>query len=75
MTVIPFGNLTEILQTVTISQQGVNNTEGLKNYLMARYPALSSMTFVLAVNNRIVNDTVVLAENDTIALLPPFSGG
>ncbi|WP_229521139.1 MoaD/ThiS family protein [Paenibacillus sp. GM2] len=43
--------------------------------LKLRYPALLLDHVMIAVNEQFVEPTSVIAANDTVALLPPVSGG
>ncbi|MFY7653215.1 MAG: MoaD/ThiS family protein [Chitinophagaceae bacterium] len=76
MIVEAYGRLTELLptsfewhtETVTLAQ--------LKGALCKAYPLLNKETFVIAVNNQIQhNDALTINSGDSVALMPPFSGG
>ena len=43
--------------------------------LQTKYPGLSEKVYKIAVNNEFVEGETELADNATIDLLPPFSGG
>lgn len=48
----------------------------LKKNLMLLYPELAQMnSFAMAVNESYATDEVILKEGDTIAIIPPVSGG
>lgn len=47
----------------------------LKTVLLEKYPSLSTVHFVLAVNQKIATDEVIINAHDELALLPPFAGG
>lgn len=49
--------------------------ENLKENLIQKYSALNDHSFVIAVNKTIASENLILKNNDTIALLPPFAGG
>lgn len=73
-----FGMIAE--KTATTSEiVTINNpsfsVEELNKLLLDKYPALQEMSFKIAVNQNIAEPTVLLNENDEIALLPPFAGG
>lgn len=52
------------------------NISLLREWLIAKWPALKETTFTISVNRKIVNDPKhPIAEHDEVALLPPFSGG
>ena len=72
--IIIFGQLAEIAGS-TLSLENVTDTNTLVKELHSLYPALSDSKYVIAVNNKMVNENTILDENSTVALLPPFSGG
>ena len=69
-----FGQLTDITGATHLTVPFVTNTEELLSLLTAQYPALSSMTFRIAVNGKLTEGRTPLFPGDVIALLPPFSG-
>jgi molybdopterin synthase sulfur carrier subunit len=75
MTIRPFGQLAEIITETEIDILGINTAGQLKNRLVEMYPQLAAIPFSLAVNNRLSNDDLPVNQEDSIALLPPFSGG
>jgi sulfur-carrier protein len=73
VTIIAFGQIAEITgRTLTIEAA---DTAVLKTALQIQFPALLDKKYAIAVNKKLVTDTVALAENDTVALMPPYSGG
>jgi len=54
---------------------GIKDTNELIKNLEQQFPALSTAHYSIAVNKKIVQENTAFNENDTIALLPPFSGG
>lgn len=52
-----------------------SSVEELDKVLKNQYAKLSSMNYKIAVNQSFVEPSVLLKENDEIALLPPFAGG
>ena len=73
-----FGALTDILGSdamdwdLTVSSMTVGT---LRTLLIERYPALGGKTFRIAVNERFEEDESEIFTGDSIALMPPFSGG
>jgi len=64
------GNDTHVLDTTP------QNISLLREWLIAKWPALNQTTFTISINRKIVNDpNHPIAESDEVALLPPFSGG
>ncbi len=70
-----FGRLVEITGTDKLNISNVETTDELKLRLGELYPALNEITCSVAVNKNIVQTNVSLQDGDTVALLPPFSGG
>ncbi len=70
-----FGQLTDIVGASSLMVDSPGTIEELKKIVIEKYPALATMQYTIAVNNKITFDNVVITENDTIAWMPPFSGG
>ncbi|MDX9902657.1 MAG: MoaD/ThiS family protein [Bacteroidales bacterium] len=51
------------------------DTASLRMQILERYPAMSRVTFRLAINKNLLKEESLLEENDIIAILPPFEGG
>ena len=78
--VLPFGPLREIVgrSRVTINLDPSDSTVGeLWGYLVDIYPRLAPLrsTTRTARNGAFVDDATRLADEDEVALLPPFGGG
>lgn len=73
--IISFGQLSEIVGNQTLKNSNINTTENLISYLNETYPQLSEMKYKLAINKVIIQNDQVLYDGDSIAIMPPFSGG
>lgn len=73
--IITFGQITDITGTKNITVEHVSDTQQLVERLVAAYPALANTKYAIAVDKKIVKENTLLSANNTIALLPPFSGG
>jgi molybdopterin synthase sulfur carrier subunit len=73
MQVVAFGQLAEI--TGKDFQAEAGDTDDLSAQLEAKYAGLKNLRYVIAVNKKIISSNTSLSGNDTVALLPPFSGG
>lgn len=71
--IIAFGQIAEITGKEFIVE--ANNVTALKSVLNKKFPALSQKKYAIAVNKKMVTENVELNENDTVALMPPYSGG
>jgi molybdopterin converting factor small subunit len=71
-----FGPLEDITGSPSVALDSVRDTSELREKLLEAYPALRDRKFVIAVNNRIVQQEALdLNDRSEVALLPPFSGG
>jgi len=71
--IIAFGQIAEITgKDFTLEAHDITS---LKELLIAKFPALSEKKYAIAINKKLVATNVALKENDTVALMPPYSGG
>lgn len=75
MTVLTFGVLTDIIGKKQLEVAAVASTTELIQQLETDYPALKSIRYAIAVDKKTTASPVALSGSETIALLPPFSGG
>ncbi|RZJ99253.1 MAG: molybdopterin synthase sulfur carrier subunit [Flavobacterium sp.] len=73
--ILSFGSLNEVVAGGPIDVAEITDSDSLKTYLLANYPEIADKKFVIAINKNIIQYNTVLNELDTIAILPPFSGG
>lgn len=73
--ILSFGSLNEVVAGGPIDDAAITDSDSLKNYLLANYPEIADKKFVIAINKNITQYNTILNEFDTIAILPPFSGG
>jgi sulfur-carrier protein len=73
--VMVFGQLTEITGSGMVRMSGITDTKGLENLLKEKFPKLTEMKFVIAVNKKIAVDNTPVSSDSVIVLMPPFSGG
>ncbi|WP_294236784.1 MoaD/ThiS family protein [Chryseobacterium sp. sg2396] len=71
--VISFGKIAEI--TGKEFSVSASDTEALKKQLSGLFPQLADMKYAVAVNKKITEENTVLNNSDTVALMPPYSGG
>ncbi len=74
VTVKAFGQLSDSIRKAEWKMQAVD-TDQLQAQISESYPKLLGKNYLLAVNEYIISENTILEENDTVALLPPFSGG
>ncbi len=48
---------------------------GLKEWMEQHYPQLSLQQMMTAINEEFATDTTIIKSGDTIAFIPPISGG
>ncbi|HKZ67595.1 MAG TPA: MoaD/ThiS family protein [Chitinophagaceae bacterium] len=70
-----FGQLTDIINSSTLTLTDIADTNSLVDELNKLYPALADSKYIMAVNKQTVIANTILKEDSTVALLPPFSGG
>lgn len=77
MKVLYFAEIKEILQTdsETIDINESINVDAFKQNLFERHPSINSKKFQVAVNEEFVQDEDIIQPTDTVALIPPVSGG
>jgi len=71
--IIAFGQIAEITGKQLAAE--ATDTAILRTWLLEKFPALGQKKYAIAVNKKVVTDTVQLNENDEVALMPPYSGG
>jgi molybdopterin synthase sulfur carrier subunit len=70
-----FGQLTDIVTKDSLIINDISDTNTLTEQLNKTYPALAAIKYAIAVNKNIITNNTILNDNDTVALMPPFSGG
>lgn len=74
--ILVFGRLAEICGSESIETPSFKHLRELDDYLQKQFPDLVHIAFRKAVNHQLITDeNLILQPGDTIALLPPFSGG
>lgn len=68
-------DVTKSNEEIITTEKADFSTKDLLENLTHKYPDLNENLFVIAVNKMIASDNLVLKNNDTIAILPPFAGG
>lgn len=72
--IIIFGQLADITGG-NIAVDNVADTDSLLKELTHQFPQLANTKFVVAVDKQIIKANTLLNNNNSVALLPPFSGG
>lgn len=75
LSILVFGQLVDITGAGNISLPMVPDSNALQEILNERFPALHSVSYVIAIDKKIVIGNTALTQQSNIALLPPFSGG
>lgn len=73
--IISFGKISEFINNQNIEVKDISNTNELKLYLEQSFPNLVGMKYKLALNKNLVQQNLEIHDKDTIAIMPPFSGG
>ena len=77
MIILYFAELKEILakQTETIDLSYDITVDDFTKDLFERYPQIKDKQFQIAVNEEFVKSDDIVHQDDTVALIPPVSGG
>ena len=51
------------------------NVGDLKKYIIKKYPKTNNLNFTVAINENYAKNDDIISENQTVALIPPVSGG
>ena len=70
-----FGSLTDITSVSSFVGDDLMDTDTVKIFLEEKYPALKQSKYFIAVNQIMIQQNTTLTPGDTVALMPPFSGG
>ncbi|SET67242.1 molybdopterin synthase sulfur carrier subunit [Oceanobacillus limi] len=73
--ILLFAHLQDELGTESIEMDGEMTIKELKNNLLLDYPSLRLDSVMVAVNEEYALDDDIVKSGDTIALIPPVSGG
>jgi len=73
--VLFFGSLTDASLVPALTVNDMVDTNEVKRFLEEKYPTLISAKYFMAVNQKMIQTNTLLQPGDTVALMPPFSGG
>lgn len=73
--VLFFGVLAEVTKTGFKHYSDISSFNDLKYRIQDDFPEIVHYSYVIAVNNELINEDPVLKGGDEIALMPPFAGG
>ena len=76
--VLFFGITTDLVETSALNLElpELSTVQSFKNFLKEKYPQLKNIdSYAIAVNESYATDELVLSENNTVAVIPPVSGG
>ena len=73
--ILAFGQIVDIIGTSSWTISGVENTDKLELTLKHHFAGLLNTKYALAVNKQVIHENTILNNDDTVAILPPFSGG
>lgn len=68
-----FGSLLDVMESEFFVE--ASDTKALLDVLIQQFPTIADRKIAVAVNGKITNTMVRLQDQDTVALLPPYSGG
>lgn len=71
-----YGMLVEETKTDKLEIQSLaNDIFELNKEILKQFPKLRNYVYQVALNEKLVDDSVEIKSNDVIAFLPPFAGG
>lgn len=73
--ILSFGKIAGVISSQHLDISGIMDTDAFKVFLENRFSEMSTMKYMLAINNNIVQRNSPISDNDVIAIMPPFSGG
>lgn len=74
--ILLFAHLQEVIGESKLSVDLSDYTVGqIKEWMETQYPQVSLQHVMTAVNEEFATETTVVKEGDTIAFIPPISGG
>jgi molybdopterin synthase sulfur carrier subunit len=75
--ILTFGMLTDIFksQKVVLEIPEKSTVKTLKTQLYNQFPDTEALHFAVAINEAYADDDTEISEGQTIALIPPVSGG
>ncbi|WP_285768811.1 molybdopterin converting factor subunit 1 [Peribacillus sp. SI8-4] len=76
ITVLFFAEIRDVigLDRIVIKKDQITVLQ-LKRYFESKYPLLSFDQFMTAINESFVTDEEMIKDQDTVAFIPPVSGG
>jgi sulfur-carrier protein len=74
-TILFFGQIAEITGSTDLLLENLADTNHAIASLQEKFPALKNSKYIIAVDKKIINKNTLLTNNNTIALMPAFSGG
>ena len=75
VTVLFFGYLVEKSGTTSKKFENIKNIDSLVKKLNEQISGFEKLNYKIALNQNIIQKNKELKNGDTVALLPPFSGG
>ena len=73
--IIAFGQIVDLTGRQSWKISDIKTTDELMRKLAEQFPLLPKINFIMAVNKNVIFKNTELNPNDTVALLPPYSGG
>lgn len=68
-------DITKKTEEMFIIEEASNSVNKLKLKLEIIYPKILVVNYSVAVNQKFLQNNILLKNKDTVALLPPFAGG
>jgi molybdopterin synthase sulfur carrier subunit len=76
ITLLAFGPLSDVLgRQQSLELEGPISLAALRQHLEQQYPGLTQYSYKLALNEQFAEGDETIQEHDTLAIIPPYSGG
>jgi molybdopterin converting factor small subunit len=73
--ILIFGQLTDIIGNSSMLMENIADTHSLVEAMNSKFPVLNNTKYIVAVDKQVISENTKLNNNNTVALLPAFSGG
>jgi len=70
-----YGQLQDLFGQDTIEVSAIKDTDGLIDQLVSIQPKLNEVVYKIVVNHQICDGNTKLIGDESVSLLPPYSGG
>lgn len=70
-----FGRLVDLTETSSFILNDVSDLNDVIEKIHAQFPAIKQSTYSIAIDKVMTTQNISLSDGQTVALMPPYSGG